>query len=248
MHSNIRNYITKNWVLKLVSFLLAFVLWLTLIPEEKKSTERRLTVNLEIHNIPPQMRLMERPPQTVDVTIRVPNRLLPQISNVNVHVALDLANATVAQTQYALSHSMVSVPSGAEVKEIFPSQVTLKMEMTREVVAEVEVDLIGDLQEGVKLIRAECIPSQVMIRGPESKIKDGMKVKTIPIDRSRYTESTELQADLLLPDSDLSLVDSELKVTVRLVVEIEESEEGQENPEAKEKAAAKKKPPENKSP
>lgn len=82
-----------------------------------------------------------------------------------------------------------------------------------------------------------------MIRGPESKIKENMKVKTYPIDRSLYSESRELRVDLLLPDSDLSLVDSEFKVTVRLVVEIEESEEGQKNPEAKEKAAAKKKPP-----
>ena len=163
MHRNIRAYLTKNWGLKLVSFILAFVLWLTLIPEEKKSTERRLTVNLEIHNIPPQMRLMERPPPTVDVTVRAPNRLLPQISNVNVHVALDLADATVDQTQYALSRAIVSVPAGAEVKEIFPSQVGLKLEMTREASAEVEVDLIGSPQEGIKIIKAECSPSQVMI-------------------------------------------------------------------------------------
>ena len=248
MHRKIRAYITKNWGLKLVSFLLAFVLWLTLIPEEKKSTERRLTVNLEIHNIPPQMRLMERPPQTVDVTIRAPNRLLPQISNVNVHVALDLASATVAQTQYVLSNSMVSVPSGAEVKEIFPSQVNLKLEMTREIVAEVEVDLIGELQESVARITAECTPSRVMIRGPESKIKDGMKVKTTPVDQSLFTKSGEIRADLILPDSALSLVDPGIKVTVRLVVETKENEKGPDSPEAKEKAASKKKPPNKKYP
>jgi YbbR domain-containing protein len=115
--------------------------------------------------------------------------------------------------------------------------------MTREVAAEIEVDLIGEPQEGIKLIKAECTPSQVMIRGPESKIKDGMKVKTTPINQSLYTESIEILADLLLPDSDLSLVDTETKVTVRLIVEIEETEEGENSPEAKDKAAAKKKPP-----
>lgn len=243
MHRNIRAYLTKNWGLKLVSFLLAFVLWLTLIPEEKKSTERRLTVNLEIHNIPPQMRLMERPPASVDVTVRAPNRLLPQISNMNVHVALDLSDATVDQTQYALSRDMVSVPAGAEVKEIFPSQVGLKLEMTREIVAEVVVDLIGSPQEGIKLIKAESIPSQVRVRGPESKIMDGMTVKTQPINQSLYAESTEVRVDILLPDPDLSLVDQESKVTVRLVVEIEDGGEGGESPQAKNGAAAKKKPP-----
>ena len=86
----IRDVFTRNRGLKLFSFLLAFVLWLILIPEEKTYSERTLTVPLETRNIPADMELVERPAATVDVTIRASNRLLNEISPASVSARLDL--------------------------------------------------------------------------------------------------------------------------------------------------------------
>lgn len=225
MQRNLKSYLTKNWGLKLASFLVALVVWLTLIPEEKTFTEKSVTVALEIHNRPANMVLMERPPQTVDVTIRAPNRLLPQITAANTHVVLDLTNASVEQTQYTLSRSMVSVPLGAEVKDVFPSQVSLKLEMTKEVLVDVEPVTTGTIPEGFKLVKIECEPPQVQIRGPESKINDKIKVRTIPINITELTESTNIRADVILPDPDLVLAMPDTTVVVRLIIEAIEVDE-----------------------
>lgn len=228
MKRNIKSYLSKNWGLKLVSFLLALILWFTLIPEEKTFSEKTLTVPLEIHNIPPQMELVERPLASVEVIIRAPNRLIPQISSANVHTVLDLQRASVAQTSYSLNRDMVSIPEGAEVKEIYPSQVNLKLEMTKEIIVDVEANIIGELAEEYRLANVEVVPSRVLIKGPESKIKEGMKVRTSPIDISPYSESTEVEADLILPNPDLRLASSESKVLVRLIIH-EQSQEQEEN-------------------
>ena len=242
MSSHWKRIFTKNWELKLVSLLLAMILWVTLIGEEKTKAEKTLTVNLEVHNRPEQMLLVERPPSTVDVTIRASRRLLPEITALNVHVALDLADATVAQTDYALNRNMVSIPPQAVVKEISPSMVTLKLENRKDITIPIEVESHGELPEGVKLVNIECIPAEISIYGPESKINDRLKARTSLIDLSQYTESITIPVNPILPDPELRLVDSEQKIQVRLVVEkIEpEGEEDGETPPTKKKAPSKK--------
>jgi YbbR domain-containing protein len=242
MQNTWMRFFTNNWELKLASLLLAMIVWVAVIGEEKNESEKTLTVNLEVHNRPEQMLLVERPPATVDVIIRASRRLLPQITAMNVHVALDLSSATVAQTRYALNLNMVSVPPNAEVKEISPSLVTLRLENRREITIPVEAESHGELPEGVRLVSINCIPPEIEIYGPESKISDRLKAKTSLVDLSQITDSITIPVNPILPDPELRLVDSQQKIQVRLVVEkIEpEGKEDSESPPKKKKAPSKK--------
>jgi YbbR domain-containing protein len=234
MNRIIRNIFLRNWGLKLFSLLLALVLWLTLIPEEKIFSEKTLTVPLELHNIPAQMELVERPPSTVDVKIRAPQRILNQFTSVAVHAALNLERASVEQTEYPLNKGMISLPSGGEVIDIYPSQVNLRLERTKEVMLQVEPSITGELQQGLKLEKIEVIPDEVLIKGPESKVKETYKVRTSPIDLSSLTQSKELEADLILPSPDLRLA-SQTKVKVRVILSEEKEEKTEEQKNNKKK-------------
>lgn len=214
-----RNIFLKNWGLKLFSFLLAVVLWFTLIPEEKLSSEKLLTVPLELYNIPAEMEVVEKPTSFVDVKISAPKRLINDLSSANVHAVLNLKEARVDDREYPLNKSMISIPEGAEVKDIYPSQVNLRLERLKEIMLDVEPNFTGELKEGLKLMKTEVIPSQVLIKGPESKIKDKYKVRTNPIDLSGITQSREIKADLILPNPDLKLASPETKVTVRIIIQ-----------------------------
>lgn len=216
MRRNFKSYITNNLGIKLLSLGMALVLWFALIPEEKTYQERTLTVPLEIHNPPYDLIMVENPPQYVDVTIRATQRLMTQISSLNVHAVLDLRQATVAQTSYTLGRNMVSLPQGAEVREISPSQVNLKLEKSREILAQVEARFIGNTPEGYSLEQFEVQPPEVLIRGPESKIKENLKVVTEPIDISTLTQTIEIEKNLILPDPSLRLSYPETTVLVRL--------------------------------
>ncbi len=216
----------KNWGLKLFSFLLALILWLTLITPEKVFSDKWLTIPLELHNIPPEMELMEKPPASVDVKIRASKSLINDITSANVHAVLNLEKASLDQEDYPLRNYMISIPSGAEVREIRQSQVSLKLERTREILLDVEANIIGELKKGLKVESVGVFPPQVLIKGPESKVKDNYKVRTSPIDISSLTETTELEADLILPNPDLRLASAQTKVRVRILIQ-------EENPEAK---------------
>ncbi len=133
----------RNWGLKLFSFLLALLLWFTLIPEEKMSSEKTLTIQLDLHNIPSDMELVEKPPSTIDVRIKAPNRRISQITPANVRAILNLEKARIDQRRYPLNNSMISIPQGAEVKYILPSHVNLRFERIREIMLDVEPNIVA---------------------------------------------------------------------------------------------------------
>ncbi len=218
MNKILKNIFVRNWGLKLFSFLLALVFWFSIIPEEKLSFEISVTVPLELHNLPAGMEIIEKPPP-IDVTIKAPHRLIDTINSETVRARLELGTARVEQTEFPINPDMIILPQGAEVKNISPSQVRMRLERSREIMLEVEANLIGQLQENLELVRVEVFPNEVSIIGPESKVKETYKVRTSPIDLSSLTESIEIETDLFLPDPDLRLASYETVITVRIIIE-----------------------------
>ncbi len=221
----LRRLFLRNWGLKLFSFLVALILWLALIPEEKTFSEKNLTVSLELYNIPSGLDVVEKPPSTVDVKIRAPKRLIGQVTPANVRTILDLRNARPDVENYLINESMVSAPPGAEVKEVRPRQVSLKLERTAAVMLDVEPHVIGELREGLGVVKIEVVPPQVLVRGPESKIDKREKVKTTPVDLTPLTQSTEIEANLILPNPDLQFASAQTAVRVKILIQEDKTEE-----------------------
>ncbi len=212
----ISSFLTRNWALKLLALVLAFVLWMTLIPEEKTFSEKTLTVPLEIRNIPADVELVEKPSSMIEVTLQVPNRLLSVISPSDIQAILNLEKATVYQEEYPLNPSMVLAPPDAEVLQVFPTMVHLKLEKSKEVLMEVSPVIIGKVQDGFTIDKIELIPTRVRVRGPESMFKSKDRVGTSPVDITGLSESSQFEADLILPSPALRLAAGQTKVQVKV--------------------------------
>lgn len=219
MIKRVRNLILRNWGLKLLSLLLAFVLWLSLIPEEKSFSEKTLTIPLEPLNIPAGIELVEKPDPTLDVTIRAPNRMINEISAANVFAKLNLSAASVIQREYPLNETMISIPPGAEVVRISPTKVRLRLERTEEAMLDVVPAIIGQAKQGYAVSKIEIMPPRVLVQGPESKVRQKDNVSTSPINISELSASTEVEADLILPKPELRLASPRTRVKVRILVE-----------------------------
>ncbi len=231
MNKILRNIFVRNWGLKLFSFLLALVFWFSIIPEEKFSFVTKVTVNLELHNLPAGLEIIENPPSTIEVTIKAPRRLIGKIDSDSVQARLELGTARVEQNEFPINPDMISLPQGAKVEGISPSQVRMRLERLKEIMLKVEANLVGQLQENLELVKLDVIPNEVSIIGPESKMKETLTVKTSPIDLSTLTESIEMKIDLILPDPDLRVASYETIITVRIIIEAKNPEE--EIPEKK---------------
>ena len=219
----LRNFFVRNWALKLFSFGLALVLWLILIPEEKTYSEKTIIIPLETRNIPTDVEIVEKPVPIIDVTIRAPNRLINRIATSDLSAVLDLGRATIYQEEYPLNPSMITVPSGAEVIKILPTQVRLKLEKTTQMDLEIVPTIIGKVGNGLKITKIDVNPSRIAVKGPESRIKSKDKVTTVPVDVTILTQTTEVDADLILPKSDLRLASGQTRVKVRIVIESSDS-------------------------
>jgi len=217
----LRNLITRNWPLKLAALLLAFILWMTLIPEEKVNSDKTFAVALEMRNLPGEFEVVEKPQATVEVTLRANNRVLNQLSAANVRCVLSLEKATVNQEDYPLNPDMIAAPAEAKVVRVMPNKVRVKIERGREVSMEIEPALIGKPKPGFKVVKYEILPSKAMVRGPESKIKPKDKVRTSPIDISGIAQTADFEADMILPKPELRLTTAQTRVRVRVVVAAE---------------------------
>jgi YbbR domain-containing protein len=214
----LKDLFTRNWVLKLLSFFFAVILWLTVIPEEKISGERTLSVPLETRNIPATMELVEKSISTVDITVRAPNRLLGQLTAADIEAVLDLKKAGVAQEDYALDPSMIVVPPNAKTVRVFPNKVHLKLEKANEVEMEVTPSIVGKINDGFVIEKIETVPAKATLRGPESKFRPKDKLRTSSVDVTGLTASAQFEADIIPPRPDLRILNGPTRIKVRVVI------------------------------
>ncbi|MCJ7487423.1 MAG: CdaR family protein, partial [Candidatus Aminicenantes bacterium] len=143
MKRNLMRWFVHDWKLKLVSLLLAFGLWLLLVPSQKMYSEKTLTIPLETRNIPAGLEIVDKQVTTIDITLRAPNRLLDEIGPSGLVARIDLERASVLQQEYPLNSSMIAVPPGAEVKKIMPNKVTIKLETTADATLDLHPTIRG---------------------------------------------------------------------------------------------------------
>ena len=218
MNRTLKSALTRNWGLKLTALLLAFILWMTLIPEEKIQSDKTLTVGLEVRNLPPDFEIVEKPQATVEVTLRAANRVLNQLTPATVHGLLNLERSTVNQEDYPLNPDMITAPPEAKIIRVMPNKVHLKIEKGKEVSMEIVPEIIGKPKDGFKIARIELIPSKAFVRGPESKIKPKDRIRTSPIDITGLAQTAEFEADLILPKPELRLTTAQTKTKVKVVL------------------------------
>jgi len=218
MKRPIREFFFRNGLLKLLAFLMALLLWITLMPEEKIYSEKSFQVPLEARNLPAAFEITERPPATIDVTVRAPNRLLGEMTTADVQAVLNLSRASVNQEDYPLNPDIVTVPAGAKAVRVFPNKVRLKIERSSEVMMEILPVLLGKPKDGFKVDQIEMIPSKVFVRGPESKIKPQDRIRTSPIDIAGLDAPRTYEVDLILPRPELRFTTALTRASVKVTL------------------------------
>lgn len=219
MNRYLRRLFIRNWKLKLASLGLAMAIWLILVPADKVHSEKALTVPLETRNIPPGLEIVERNVSSVDITVRAPNRILAGISPSDLVAVLDLERGTVYQQEYPLNKSMIIVPTGAEVVNVTPSKVKIRLERTAEMALEISPTTWGKVAPGFAVDRIDIVPAKVPIRGPESKVSIKDKVTTAPVNITGLSETTVFYVDIILPKAELRLASAQtsVRVTIHIV-------------------------------
>ena len=119
--------LTDNLGLKLLSVLLAVMLWIAVEGEPELVTVQ--TAPVFYRNVEPALALVSSPPQTVRLELRGPSDVLGPDSLSNVAVLLDLAGVTQpGEKAFPISRANVTLPTGVNFVRSDPAELKLQLD------------------------------------------------------------------------------------------------------------------------
>ncbi len=169
-------FLTKNWLEKLISLLLAVLLWVYVTGQEK--SEMSFTVPLELTNIPPNMEIINEPPAYITIRVRGNSHILTNVKPGKIKVVLDLSHLKEGKNTFTLTRKSVILPRGLVVTKINPTSVVIKAEKVVEKQVKVRLQAKG-IKDAWKV---SLDPPLVTLQGVKSQIRKVRVVKTRPVD------------------------------------------------------------------
>ena len=121
----LKQLLLHNWWLKLLSLGLAYALWA--VVTQAPAAEIRLSVPLELQQVPAGLQVAGEIPTQVHLHLRGPESRLRTLQPQEVGVVLDLRKATPGNHVFRLTAAAVEVPPGVEVVRIIPEEVRLEL-------------------------------------------------------------------------------------------------------------------------
>lgn len=191
-----KNWLTRNFLLKLLSFAVALGIWLWVSGEEK--LEFSFPAPLLLQNLPDQVALAAPTPDQVMVRLRAPEALLKRLAAGDLDARLDLTGISPGEHQLPLTPDRVRVPFGAEVVNVRPEQVPVVVErrVRRQVPVEARVE--GEIAAGLAIGEISVDPPRVAVEGPERAVAALRHVSTerVPLEgrRSSFSVTANLVA------------------------------------------------------
>lgn len=165
--------------LKLISIVLAALLWLVVSGEQ--IVERALRIPLEFTNMPAQLELVGEPPNVVDVRVRGSSGALSRVAAGELVAVVDLQTARPGQRLFHIAGGDVRVPFGVEVVQVAPSTIYMTFETSSSKVVPVIPQVEGDPSPGFEIGTVTAEPRTVEVIGPKSAVAALTSAVTEPV-------------------------------------------------------------------
>ncbi len=182
--------LTENLFLKLLSLAFALILWFFVMGEQKQ--EVSYAVPLAIKNVPEGQIVANEIPSQVDVRIAGPRTLLMNLSPKDMSIAVDLKGLEPGLTSFKRLEELFNLPSALKITRLSPSYVDVKLERIQSKKVPVKVVVAGTPAVGCQLEAVRLIPTEVLVEGAESELKDVAQVETDPVEIEGVRDSFSL--------------------------------------------------------
>jgi YbbR domain-containing protein len=207
--------ITKNPTLKVVSLILAIILWLFV--KSTSEGEVRLQVPIEFSHCP--LNLMVTQVSTDAITVRLVGPLLQlqRLSRNEKKARIDLSSAREGTNTFDISPDNFTIPETFKMTQISPSAVKVEMDRVIDKVVRVKADVEGEPAPGYRVTEIVVDPPFLNLQGARTQLKGLQEVSTEEIDISGIRETVRLEVPLRI--ADLSLKEG-MRNTVTVIVTV----------------------------
>jgi YbbR domain-containing protein len=209
------NLLTANWELKLLSVLLAVLLWGFVVGGER--ADMVVPVPVEFLGVRPGLELTAESADTVNVHVRGLRAQLTRLKPESLRAKVLLDEARPGETSVRLLPEHVRVPAGVNVVRITPARVRIVLEAVETARVKVVPRLTGSPPPGFLVKEVSVSPSEVQVRGARSELQSLDQVETEALDVSGLRGPVTRSLSLTEPGGSVRL-GSERSVEVKVEI------------------------------
>jgi YbbR domain-containing protein len=123
-----KKFLLENTGLKIVSVLLAIVLWIFVT--SRGQSEMAIDVPLEFKDIPAGLEMVTSSEKTISLNIKGQERLIRNVKSSDIRVYVDLSKAKKGEGIYYISREDIKLPRSITITSINPLSVKVVTEET----------------------------------------------------------------------------------------------------------------------
>lgn len=186
----------KNALTKIVSLILATVLWLYVTNEQNPSAEVNYQVALEVRNLAEDVVVLDAP-EIVKVKLKGPRNLVAGVHAQDLKAYIDLKGLGDGKHTVQVA---LSAPPALESVEFNPDKISLRLDKIVAKELPVEIRVTGSLPPDTAVVRLTPNVERVILKGPKS-ILDAVRVFGT-VDVKGHADSFMAEAKLVVLGSD----------------------------------------------
>ena len=188
-------FLTENWTLKIISLVLALLLWSFIMGERR--LEVGYPVPLELQSLPKGLMVANEVPSLIDVRVSGPRTLLSKVSPNDISIVVDLTDLKPGLTTFKRLEERLNLPSGLRVTRLSPSFIDLKLERIKQKLVPIKIIFTDKPLSGFKVGKVRSVPDEVIIEGAESELKNVNEVTTEDVNLKGVNEGFSLIVPLV---------------------------------------------------
>jgi YbbR domain-containing protein len=211
------NVITKNPTLKVISLILAIILWLFV--KSTNEGEVGMVVPLEFFRCPSSLIVTRVSDDAITVRIMGPLAQLERLSTKEGRARIDLSSARQGTNTFDISPDNFTIPKALKITQISPSSIKVEIDRVMDKVVRVKASVKGEPAQGYHVTKIVVDPPYINLQGARSHLEGLKEVSTEEVDISGLRETLKLEVPLRLVDLKLK---EGMKGTVRVVVVVKQ--------------------------
>lgn len=203
----------RNNSIKLLSLLLAFVLWVYVTSEQNPVREKFINVSLGHTGLAPNFLIAGGLPETVRVRVQGNRNQLNNIVAADFKAVIHIPEGKTGE--FSLPVQMTA-PVGVRVAQVIPEEVRVTLDRIEERHISVTVNLRGSPAQGYTALAPVFQPGAVLARGP-SRIINEINQVTALVDIQSAVRDVEQVVPVAAGPGNISFSPAAVRVTVPIV-------------------------------
>lgn len=217
MIAAMKRLVTQNIGAKLMSLLIASLLWVAIVGEQELATT--IDVPVEYRNFPKSYEVSNDTVNRVNLLVRGPSGKMTDRILKDISVVVDLDGVKrPGDWTFNLDERAIKLPAGLELERAIPTQVRMKFEERFARDIPVQIRYAGNPMPGYRIAHQELAPEYLRVVGPRSRVERLQSIDTDPIDLNGIITESETRVSTFVDDPQLRIEGNSM-VRVRLVME-----------------------------